>query len=112
LREGETGFLKGAAAFKASFLDVRRHSACMAAASGEAVRAILAELSPRQFEAVAPRQPLGFLSRNEAAWRQFQMRHAELVAEASAGKSDPVDRAFRAGYAAHAQALEIEGEAA
>ncbi len=112
LREGETGFLKGAAAFKASFLDLRRHGACMAAASREAVKAILAELSPQQFEAVAPRQPFGFLSRNEGAWRQFQMRHAELAAEAAAGKSDSVDRAFRVGYAAHAQALEIEGEAA
>lgn len=112
LREGETGFLKGAPAFEASFADLRRHGACLLAASRGAMKAVLDELKPEQLEAAVPRQPLGFLSRNETPWRQLQLRHAELTAEANAETGGRLERAFSESYEARRRAFDIEGDAA
>jgi predicted component of type VI protein secretion system len=105
LQEGEAGFLKGAEAFRASFADLRRHAGGLSAGSRAAVRYVLDELNPDRLEASTKRQPLHFISRFEAAWKQFRENHAALAGEAGA---EAVERAFRAGYEEQLRALDGE----
>lgn len=111
LREGETGFLKGAAAFKASFSDLRRHGECLQAASRAAVRSVVAELDPATIEAGVKKQPLAF-ARHESVWKQFQERHATLRTEVETSATGRIESAFRGGYAAHLLVLEEKERAA
>jgi predicted component of type VI protein secretion system len=112
LREGDTGFLKGASAFRASFADLRRHGAGLLAGSRAAIRGVILELDPADIEAGVKRQPLGFTSRFETAWRQFQERHGALKSAADSSASGRIERAFREGYAAHLDAVAAKEEAA
>lgn len=102
LQEGESGFLKGAAAFRASFADLRRHGAGMMAGSRAAISYVLDEVDPSQIEDGVKRQPLHFITRFEAAWKLFRGRHETLAGEAGA---TAIERAFRAGYEAHLREL-------
>jgi predicted component of type VI protein secretion system len=109
LQEGEGGFLKGAAAFKASFADLRRHGGGLMAGSRAAVRHVLEEIDPARLETDTKRQPLHFLSKFEAAWKHFRERHADLAGDAGAGE---IERAFRRGYEEHLRSLDTEDQAA
>lgn len=108
LQEGDAGFLKGADAFRASFEDLRRHGACMVAGSRSAVQHVLDELDPETIEAIVKRQPLHFVTKSDAAWKDFKDRHAVTRAD-TASSSGRVEGAFRAGYETHLSALEGEG---
>ncbi len=108
LQEGEGGFLKGAAAFRASFEDLRQHGGGLLAGSHAAVRHVLQELDPERLEGSTRRQPLHFVSKFEAAWKLFRERHVTLSGETGAAA---VERAFRAGYEEHLNSVE-RGEAA
>lgn len=111
LREDErSGFLTGAAAFESSFADLRRHGACLLAGSRAAVQGVLDDLDPDKLDG-AKKQSLNF-SRYETAWKQFQARHAQLLADAGARGAGRVERLFREGYEAQLKALEATGEAA
>jgi type VI secretion system protein ImpI len=112
LRESDTGFLKGADAFRASFEDLREHGACLLAGSRAAIAGVLDDLKPERIEAAQKKQPLAFLSRFEAAWRLFQECHAALVEEVNTPASGRIERAFRKGYQTHADMLDKESEAA
>jgi type VI secretion system protein ImpI len=109
LQEGDNGFLKGAAAFKASFADLRRHGVCLMAGSDTALHFVLSQLEPDALEASARRQAMPFASKFEAMWKQFRERHVAL----SEGAGDAaIERAFREGYERRLSALDDEEEAA
>jgi predicted component of type VI protein secretion system len=109
LKEGGGGFLKGAAAFKASFNDLRRHGACIMAGSDAALHYVLSEFDPDSLEACARRQASPFASKYEAMWKVLKERHATL----SGGESDGrIDQAFRQGYERRLSSLEDEEQAA
>ncbi len=109
LKEGEGGFLKGAAAFKSSFDDLRRHGVCIMAGSDAALHFVLAELGPDALEAGARRQGSPFASRYEAMWKVFRERHDGLSDEAG---DAAIERAFREGYERRLSSLEDEEQAA
>jgi predicted component of type VI protein secretion system len=109
LKEGEGGFLKGAAAFKSSFGDLRRHSVCLMAGSDAALHHVLAELGPEALEANARRQSSPFASKYEAMWKVFRERHANLSDDAG---DAAIERAFREGYERRLSSLEDEEQAA
>lgn len=98
LQEGETSFLKGSEAFRASFADLRRHGFGLVEGSRAAIDFVLAELAPERLED-AKAQPLAFLSRNDAAWKRYRQVHAELVLDA-ADDGGRINGALRAGYEA------------
>jgi type VI secretion system protein ImpI len=109
LKEGEGGFLKGAAAFKASFNDLRRHGVCIMAGSDAALHYTLSEFDPDSIEAGARRQASPFASKYEAMWKVLRERHAML----SSGEGDArIDQAFRQGYERRLSSLEDEEQAA
>ena len=112
LRSSDTGFLKGANAFAASFADLRDHGACLLAGSRAAIAGVLDDLKPERIEAAQKMQPRAFVSRFEAVWRLFQTCHAALVVEINATASGRIERAFRKGYQTHADRLDQGGEAA
>jgi predicted component of type VI protein secretion system len=105
LQEGDTGFLKGAAAFKASFADLRRHSTCVVAGWQAAVRHVLDDLSPDAVETSLKRQPMQFVLKSEAAWKLFRERHAAMSADTDWSGSGAVERAFRRAYEERLAAL-------
>lgn len=109
LKEGEGGFLKGAAAFKSSFDDLRRHGVCLMAGSDAALHFVLSELDPDSLEAAARRLGSPFGSKHEALCKALRERHAGLSeGEGNAG----IDRAFRQGYERRLNALDDEEQAA
>jgi predicted component of type VI protein secretion system len=109
LQEGDGGFLKGAAAFKASFADLRRHGVCLTAGSDAAIHFVLAQLEPDVMEANAKRHAMPFASKFEAIWKQFRDRHAAL----SEGAGDAaIERSFRQGYERRLNAIDDEEQAA
>ena len=110
LKEGEGSFLKGAAAFAASFSDLRRHGACLLAGSRTAVRTVLEELDPGKLMAEVKRDPLTFTSKFEIAWRHFSERHAELASDEAGRGLRKIDRAFREGYEMQAGAYAAAGD--
>jgi len=109
LKEGEGGFLKGAAAFKSSFDDLRRHGVCIMAGSDAALHHVLAEFDPETLEAGARRQASPFASKYEAMWKVFRERHADLSDDAG---DAAIERAFREGYERRLNSLEDEEQAA
>lgn len=104
LKDDMGGFLKGAAAFKASFADLRRHGACLLAGSRATVSAVLQDLDPARLEEGTKRQPLTLGSRFEGMWRTFQRRHTDLVSASTRPGSGRIEQAFRAGYEAELRA--------
>jgi predicted component of type VI protein secretion system len=110
LREDGAGFLKGADAFRASFADLRRHSAGLLAGANAAVRHVLNELQPDAIAASVKRQPLHFVTRFEAADRRLRELHVQLVTDAAGEGAGQIERAFRKGYEERLRAQ--DGEAA
>jgi predicted component of type VI protein secretion system len=109
LKEGEGGFLKGAAAFKSSFDDLRRHGVCIMAGSDAALDFVLSEFDPEALEAGARRQVSPFASKYEAMWKVFCDRHVSLSEDAG---DVAIERAFREGYERRLSSLEDEEQAA
>lgn len=112
LQEGETGFLKGHEAFRASFADLRRHGAGLVHGSKSAIDFILAELHPDKLETTAKPQALAFISRNEAAWKRYRQVHAELLADARDVDGGKINHALRAGYEEHLATVAVQDDAA
>jgi predicted component of type VI protein secretion system len=106
LQEGDTSFLKGSEAFRASFGDLRRHGLGLAEGSRAAINYVLTELNPNRLEEQSKPQGLGFVSRNELAWKRYRQLHADLSLDA-ADDGGRISGALRAGYEAcldaHAQ---------
>jgi predicted component of type VI protein secretion system len=102
------GFLKGAAAFKACFSDLRRHGVGLMAGSDAAIRFVLGELDPTAIELLA-RRSSPFASKTEAAWKLYCERHAAL---SSSEGDTTIERSFRDGYENRLDSLDSEEWAA
>lgn len=98
LQEGESGFLKGASAFRASFADLRLHGVGLLAGSQSAVAYVLQQLDPDELERGVKRQSLTLPWRHETLWKRYRDQHASLVAEAGGNASGGLERALRTGY--------------
>lgn len=99
LKEKDTGFLKGAEAMRASFEDLRRHNASVIAGSTAAIEFVLRELSPEAVEGSQQKsQPLGFLSRGDAQWKNYQARHKLLADDLAHNGLGQIGGASRQAY--------------
>lgn len=99
LKEGDTGFLKGADAIREAFDDLRRHNASVLAGSTAAIEHVLRELSPERIETGQPRaQHLAFLPRGESNWKRYQVRHQGLQAELRLNGAGQIGDAARQAY--------------
>jgi predicted component of type VI protein secretion system len=99
LKEGNSGFLKGAEALKASFEDLRRHNVGLNASSRAAVAHVLRELAPETLEAQHRPHGLGFLSR-DAIWKAYQNRHRALSLDDAGAARGEIADVSRAAYLA------------
>jgi type VI secretion system FHA domain protein len=107
LKEGDTGFLRGADAFRASFEDLRRHNAAVLASSVAAVDFVLTELSPEALEASSQRpQTFGFLSRSDTLWKAYQARHKALAGENASSGVGKMGEVSRTAYQATLKSLD------
>jgi type VI secretion system FHA domain protein len=109
LREREDGFLSGAAALKASFEDLKKHSLCLMAGSRASVDHVLRVLAPQLIENQVTGQGMLRLNKFESCWRAYQNAHAHLADEEPSGPQCSVNRAFKEGYERRLRDLEENG---
>jgi predicted component of type VI protein secretion system len=98
LRERHDGFLSGAAALKASFEDLKKHTLCLMAGSRASVDHVLRALAPQMIENQVTGQGMLRLNKFESCWRTYQNAHAHLADEEPSGAQCSVNRAFKSGY--------------
>jgi len=98
LRAGNSSFLAGAVAMRESFEDLKKHLLCLVAGSRAAVAATLEEVGPERIEEGLKGQSMLFQTKVDAAWRDFQKRHAQVSADARENADSAINRAFKAGY--------------
>jgi type VI secretion system FHA domain protein len=109
LRDRQDGFLSGAAALKASFEDLRKHSLCLMAGSRASVDHVLRTLAPQLIENQVSGQGMLRLNKFESCWRAYQNAHAHLADQEPAGPQCSVNRAFKEGYERRLRDLEENG---
>lgn len=98
LRGGETGFLAGPEAIKASFEDVKAHMLGTLSGFAAAMRAVLAQISPAAIGRRIEGQG-GFLKTRPAlCWAEFEKAHGEVEEQVLQQRDGPVNQAYLAGY--------------
>lgn len=112
LQDESNGFLRGAAAFQASFADLRRHGDSLAASAQAALDEVVSALDPDRLESELKRQPLAFVSRHDALWKHFRERHESLKREIAARASGRIEEAMRRGYRMKLAESDRKGDAA
>ena len=105
LLAGETSFLSGPAALKASFRDVKKHLVATFAGMSASLRAAVDRFDPQAIEASANKRG-GLLKRRAAAfWEEACERHADLRRQIANADDGSLNRAFveAYGHAANAE---------
>jgi type VI secretion system FHA domain protein len=106
LRSGNGPFLAEGAAITASFQDLKKHLLCLMAGSRAAIAVVFEEISPKEVEKTLKGNSLLFQTKADACWREFQNKHAAMVADASESAESAVNRAFKKGYERHVRKLD------
>jgi type VI secretion system FHA domain protein len=102
LKNDREGFLSGAEAVAASYLDIRQHAACEAAGVQAMTESALAALAPETIEARVQgrRSPVLPGAKGALAWREYSLVYQELHAKAGALDPGFANDDFRRGYLA------------
>jgi predicted component of type VI protein secretion system len=102
LKSDREGFMPGAEAVAASFLDVRQHAECVAAGLQAMAESAIASLAPEKIETRLQSRPSPLLpgSRAALAWREYGIAHRELQSSAAALEPRFANEDFCKGYLA------------
>jgi predicted component of type VI protein secretion system len=102
LRSDREGFMPGAEAVAASYLDVRQHADCVAAGLQAMTQSAVAALAPETIEARLQGRRSTILpgARAALAWREYSVVHQELHSRADALEPGFANSDFRRGYLA------------
>lgn len=102
LKSDREGFMPGAEAVAASYLDIRQHADCVAAGLQAMARSAIVALAPEAIEArLQGRRSIGLPgSRAALAWREYTVVHQDLQARAGAMEPGFANDDFRKGYLA------------
>ncbi|HEY5072126.1 MAG TPA: type VI secretion system-associated FHA domain protein TagH [Caulobacteraceae bacterium] len=110
LRVSGSGFLIGPSAVKASFVDVKKHLACILAGMRGALETVIEGLNPKAVE-----RELGapsFLGRRAASyWSAYLERHEQLRRLSHEDREGPISQGFRGAYERQLNQLDAAGAA-
>ncbi|HEU4961569.1 MAG TPA: type VI secretion system-associated FHA domain protein TagH [Sphingomonas sp.] len=106
LLAGESSFLSGPAALKASFRDIKKHLVATFAGLSASLRAAVEHFDPADIEAAAKDRGGLLKTRAAVAWEESCARHAELHRQIADAGDGTLNRAFVDAYcqAANAEA--------
>lgn len=100
LAGGETGFLQGPEAIKASFQDVKQHMLGTLAGFEAALRAALEIISPGAIAGRIEGKRTLLKGQPSLCWEEYERAHGEVQAQVLAHRDGPVNDAFLAAYEA------------
>jgi predicted component of type VI protein secretion system len=98
LAGGETGFLQGPDAIRASFQDVRQHMLGTLAGFDAALRAALELISPDTVASRVEGKRTLLKGHPALCWEEYERVHGEVQAQVLTHRDGPVNNAFLAAY--------------
>ena len=98
LAGGETGFLQGPEAIKASFQDVKQHMLGTLAGFDAALRAALEIISPGAIAGRIEGKRTLLKGQPSLCWEEYERAHGEVQEQVLAHRDGPVNDAFLAAY--------------